>query len=107
METVGNLERLGGALAGTDRLVPAPVAAAHFDAGMGFEPIGQRLGTAVGQQIYGTGPFQVSQNGALPAVATASNVIHTARARRGTLSAPGGAQARQDHRWGRDQAEFP
>ena len=105
MEPVGNLSGVGCPLSGPDRLVSAPVAADDLDTGMRFEPTGQRVGTALGQQIDRTMPFQVDQNGALLASASEGEVVNANDARRCALGAAVRTQACYDHGGRRHQPQ--
>lgn len=77
VEPVGDLERIGGSLTGADGIVSASsVATNDLDAWIDFEPIGQRLSPAVGQQIPRSVAFPIDENRAVATASAEGKGIH-------------------------------
>lgn len=84
MEAVGNLAGLGSAPAGPFRTARAAIPTDHLNARMPLQPGGQRIGLAIRQQVEHVPPFEIHQDGPIPAPAPKAPIVdaHHAGCRR-------------------------
>jgi hypothetical protein len=96
MKTIGDLDRLGSALADAVGIGTGPVTGNDLDTGMLFQPRRQRLGLPVGQQVERAFPLQVADDRAVMLSTAEGEVIDVEHVRRlGGLQADRPNQARQ------------
>src|SRR5262245_49144510 len=81
MEPVGDLHRLWRTLMSTFGICPGPITANDFYSRMLAQPLRQRLGSAIGQQIYRAVCFQINDYRAVGVAFTEREVIHADQAR--------------------------
>jgi hypothetical protein len=76
MESVGDLQSVGGTAPGTFGIGARPVTADDLDAGMAGQPLGQRPGLTGGEHINHAMVFDAGQDSGVRLAAADREVVH-------------------------------
>jgi hypothetical protein len=82
METVGDLHRIGCALASSFGVSTRSVTTDHFRWGVVVQPLGNGVGLAIGQKIHYSTPLQIAKNGAVALSLAPRPIVDAQHARR-------------------------